>query len=408
MMKNLQHFQNDCAFHPVRCFKCRKLVRRGDFVQHYIQVCRDSTRPSFPSDATRSDGGEPIQQESSNESLLTMLKNIEELVEKKLDTYVQKQDEKLATCVRGLEDKVDASLGASAEVQLQVEELRKEVSSVANDVKAVGKSHPDAGVTASNSSEVLGSLVCQLSDDVALLNKKQDGITCGVADVSKMASSALEKVGELAKEVSVIGKNVTSVMDGASPGIIGIKESVAAVPRIIGEQKWMRRVAGNQVHWLIKEVSKLLVSRDRRKSPEFAIGGYVGDMRCVLVMDDRGTRMLRVSFALLRPPRDTLLPWHPNASWSLSLIHPEDTSRNIETRSVKAPREREKYSRVHMEPWLTTRPGVCRSSAARKPNPVEPLLGLDAIVTLRLPVEKVRSEGSILGDGVLVSLTLDE
>lgn len=161
-MKTLYHFQNDCEFHPLRCFKCKELVRRAGFVQHYVLVCRESPSSSSPAhvpykkvgwDASTQTHGSPShgQQLQGNtkefrigsESACRILKNIEKLVEdkmkekgakldalsKKLDSYIRKQDD--------VQCKVNACLQATAKILQQLEELRSDIPRVANDVRVI-------------------------------------------------------------------------------------------------------------------------------------------------------------------------------------------------------------------------------------------------------------------------------
>lgn len=141
----LDHFRNDCHFHSVLCFKCKRQVLSVNSASHYHHLSDNA--PSLPS---------AVHQFSDREQ---DIKLVEEL--KAISQGQRLLQESIKECASGV-----ASLTTA----------RKDVPELVEEVKAMRQKQSSLETIARDSHEAQGHLTAKLSNDEHLINQLVEGV----------------------------------------------------------------------------------------------------------------------------------------------------------------------------------------------------------------------------------------
>lgn len=381
---NVRHSQSDCKFHPVRCFKCKKQVRRVNVTKQLTECCQDS--PTVSHAGQQDDVTLEMKIHEELKSVREEQRFLQECVKEcrlgieSFSCTLKKLEEMMEKHIVGLSAKIDG--------------LTKEVPELANEVRLVKEKQAEVDATVKNSQAAHADLLTQLYGAVDALKKKQEDAITRVDQVSNTASNTHRRVNALAENVLELSQNIQAVKECYLNGAREINESVAAVPRLVSQQRWLRRLNGNQVFWYVGNISKHIEEGKQSlasiDSDVFVVRGYSAkmslDVRQVRRTSDvRQTELwIGLYFRLCRGPNDSLLQWPFNIAYTLSLVHPSDTSKN------------KQWEGTPLSSWF---PSCFVKPAIEENGPVGCTL---------CSVEAAQNEGLIENDAICISLALHE
>lgn len=394
--ESFNHFQNDCQFHAVECFKCKRKVRRIHFAKHYTESCRSSSPLWYIGLQT-----EDALEETGLRGEDKHVPHNEQLFQVR-STRWQLENEKFSCAMEGVQGKVrDARAVFDKQVLDRQVEASKEVTSgnqchLHPEMKNDGQADQDPAkmtrtwecdtrrqectrecdTRQSSKTEISSSITEDVQGpvkDAEATAGRQTDPEPAVDGLSETRCHLLEKVNSDVQEVQKLVKGVPQIMKSLERVDDLVKE-VAALTRSVEQLKegmkrypyrmpasssgggWIKCVNGNEAFWIIEYISECIGkssgSAACKTSGIFALRGYSAKLQ-VEVEDHENNLWIGVYLRLCQGPNDSQLQWPFDIPYTLSLIHPEDDSKN-KTYNLKPPSE---YPESFRKPQSEGNPG---------------------------------------------------